>query len=329
MTALAPPDPRPTTRTTSALRLAVVLGSLVALVGLVVADRLDTHRGGASAAAASAVVDDAVIAAPASTVAAPDPATRELDVQAPLDLSNCTLSGSLQYSDTGPEVSCLQQALVDAGVYTGALTGEFGGSTFAAVEKLQEGKGLFVDGVVGRETALALDIWPPEQSFVVRTPPPPPGAKDSMGFPLSSVSSVGANAPPLPADSGSGRRVVYERKSQRVWAVAKDGTIIRSWLVSGSRYGNEVPGTHEVYSRSEVSTAWNGKAKLPMMIRWYKTEIGNIGFHGIPVHVSDGTPYQTEAELGTRLSGGCQRQSNRDAAFLWNFAQIGTKVVVL
>ena len=56
------------------------------------------------------------------------------------------------------------------------------------------------------------------------------------------------------------------------------------------------------------------------MIRYQETHIGHIGFHGIPLHVSDGSPYMTEAELGTRLSGGCQRQANRDAAFMWAFA---------
>ena len=49
-----------------------------------------------------------------------------------------------------------------------------------------------------------------------------------MGYPLSSVSSTGADAPPLPANSGSGRRIVYDRAGQRVWAVDEDGTIIRS-----------------------------------------------------------------------------------------------------
>ena len=36
-----------------------------------------------------------------------------------------------------------------------------------------------------------------------------------------------------------------------------------------------------------------------------------------------------EDELGKRLSGGCQRQAPLDATFLWDFATIGTKVVVL
>jgi lipoprotein-anchoring transpeptidase ErfK/SrfK len=37
----------------------------------------------------------------------------------------------------------------------------------------------------------------------------------------------------------------------------------------------------------------------------------------------------TEDDLGQRLSGGCQRQANADAQFMWAFADIGTKVVVL
>ncbi len=130
------------------------------------------------------------------------------------------------------------------------------------------------------------------------------------------------------ADSGSGRRVVYDRAGQRVWAVGNDGEIIRSWLVSGSKYSNEEPGVHEVYSKSERSTAWNGKAWLPLMIRYQVTDIGHIGFHAIPLHVSDNTAYQTTDELGQRLSGGCQRQHNLDAAFLWAWADIGTTVVV-
>ena len=162
------------------------------------------------------------------------------------------------------------------------MTGQFDQATYAAVEDLQTERQLFVDGIVGRETAISVGVWPDEAALVVHTPPPAPGAEDSMGFPLSSVSSVGADAPPVPADSGSGRRIVYERAGQRVWAIDSDNQVIRSWLVSGSKYGNEQPGFHEVYSRSEQSTAWNGKAILPLMVRYQKTDIGAIGFHGIP-----------------------------------------------
>ena len=236
---------------------------------------------------------------------------------------------SLGGGSTGDSVVCLQEALAAAGYYTGPITGVYDNATASAVEKLQTDRDLFVDGLAGRETALSLGIWPDEQSMVVRTPPPAPGAVDSMGYPLSSVASTGADAPPLPTNSGSGRRIVYERMGQRVWAVDENENIIRSWLVSGSKYNNETPGTHEVYSRSEMSTAWNGRAYLPKMVRWLKTDIGAIGFHAIPMHKEDNSPYQTDAELGMRLSGGCQRQANLDADFMWDFAQIGTPVVVI
>jgi lipoprotein-anchoring transpeptidase ErfK/SrfK len=51
--------------------------------------------------------------------------------------------------------------------------------------------------------------------------------------------------------------------------------------------------------------------------------------HSIPLHVEDNSPYQTEAELGSRLSGGCQRQAVADANFVWDWAVIGTPVVVV
>lgn len=303
----------------------------IAVAAMAIAGR--DNRGDQVVADAAGPSPEAVaaIAAP-TTTALPD-----LDVVAdgvveptPALTADCVVeSAALRLGDQGADVMCLQQALIRDGYLAGDPSGNFDEQTSAAVNELQTEQDLFVDGVAGRETALAVGVWPDESANVVRTPAPPAGARDELGFALSSVSSTGDDAPPLPANSGSGRRVVYSREGQRVWAVAEDGQIIRSWLVTGSKYDNEVPGTHEVYSRSEQSTAWNGQAILPLMIRWLKTDIGAIGFHGIPVRVSDGTDYQTEAELGTRLSGGCQRQANPDAAFMWQFAQVGTPVVVV
>ena len=47
------------------------------------------------------------------------------------------------------------------------------------------------------------------------------------------------------------------------------------------------------------------------------------------LHKSDGSVYQTEDELGQRMSGGCQRQAALDAQFMWVFADIGTPVYVV
>jgi hypothetical protein len=242
----------------------------------------------------------------------------------------CVLEAtSIRIGDTGEDISCLQRALGGLGYLEGEASGVFDDATQQAVMKVQTDRDLFVDGVVGRGTALSLDFWRDESMSVIRTPAPSEGAVDALGHPLSSVASAGADAPPLPPNPGTGRRLVYERAEQRVLAVDSDESIIRSWLISGSKYDNEVPGTHEVYSRSEMSTAWNRKAWLPVMVCWLKTDIGAIGFHALPPHAEDDSPYQTEAELGTRLSGGCQRQANLDAEFTWDSAQIGTKVVVV
>lgn len=244
--------------------------------------------------------------------------------------TGCTLSvQSTRSGDTGDSVSCLQQALTAEGFYSGPINATFDQATDTAVRALQSDRDLFVDGVAGRESAISLGIWPDEAKLVIHTPAPAAGAKDLMGYPLSSVAVSGPDAPPLPANSGSGKRIVYDRAGQRVWAINSDNVIVRSYLVAGSKYSNEMPGVHKVYSKSDMSTAWNGKAWLPLMVRYQKTDIGAIGFHAIPIHVNDNTPYMTEAEMGQRLSGGCQRQSNRDAKFMWDFADVGTTVVVI
>lgn len=52
-----------------------------------------------------------------------------------------------------------------------------------------------------------------------------------------------------------------------------------------------------------------------------------IGFHSIPRDYS-GQAAESVADLGKPLSAGCIRQRLRDAEFLWDFAHVGTRVVV-
>ena len=151
-----------------------------------------------------------------------------------------------------------------------------------------------------------------------------------MGYPLSSVATSGPDAPPLPANSGSGKRVVYDRAGQRVWAVDKNGQ--RHPLVA--RLGQQVQqrdarhprGVQPLRGVDGVERQGVPAADDPLAEDRHRR-------HRLPRHPDRTSPtaraYQTDAELGTRLSGGCQRQANLDADFMWDFAQIGTKVVVL
>lgn len=131
----------------------------------------------------------------------------------------------------------------------------------------------------------------------------------------------------LPADSGTGRRVVYAINGQRVWLVESDERVSRTYRVSG-RLDRPGPGAYEVYSKSPTATSYTYAEQMQYMIRFAHGERAAIGFHDIPV-LDNGTPVQTEAELGQPLSAGCVRQSEQDAAFLWDWAVLGTAVVVV
>jgi len=133
--------------------------------------------------------------------------------------------------------------------------------------------------------------------------------------------------PPVPADSGEGRRIVFDQSDQRVWLVDDDETVARTYLVSGSLYDNLDPGTYSVYSRSEQAWGVDDSGTMKYFVRFTEGDAGGaIGFHDIPV--DDGDLVQTVAQLGTPQSHGCIRQERADAVALWDFAPIGTEVDV-
>jgi hypothetical protein len=140
------------------------------------------------------------------------------------------------------------------------------------------------------------------------------------------VESSPVDSTALPADSGEGRRVVFDEGAQRVWLVERGDEVARTYLVSGSVYDNLDPGTYAVFSRSEEAWGIDG-SELRWMVRFTTGSEAAIGFHNIPV--LDGEKVQTRDELGTPLSHGCIRQWGQDAKALWEFAPVGTTVVVV
>ncbi len=133
-------------------------------------------------------------------------------------------------------------------------------------------------------------------------------------------------APPtaLPANTGSGRRIVFDISDQRVWLV--DGTVRSTYLVSGSLTDNLQPGRYEVYSRSRWAVGVDDSGVMEYFVRFAHGAHAAIGFHSIPT--KHGRPLQTVAQLGSPQSHGCIRQAKPDAQRLWTFAPVGTKVVV-
>lgn len=133
--------------------------------------------------------------------------------------------------------------------------------------------------------------------------------------------------PGLPADSGDGRRIVFSESDQRVWLVGDDGSVERSYLVSGSRFDNLDPGTYAVQSRTRQATAFDYSGTMEYFVRFATGFSEPIGFHSVP-RDNAGDLEQTRAQLGTPLSAGCVRQWEPDAIALWEFAPVGTTVVV-
>lgn len=135
------------------------------------------------------------------------------------------------------------------------------------------------------------------------------------------------SAASLPAGSGTGRRVVFSESEQRVWLVGREGRVRRTYPVSGSLHDNLDPGTYAVYSRSERAWGIDDSGTMRYFVRFAHGDNAAIGFHDIPV--DEGQKVQTLAELGTPQSHGCIRQRRADAVALWEFAPLGTTVVVV
>lgn len=151
----------------------------------------------------------------------------------------------------------------------------------------------------------------------------------------TSTAAEAATRTALPADSGHGRRVVFSQSRQRVWLVdpSSDDSddsddVERTYLVSGSVHDNLQPGAYSVYSRSRWAVGVEESGVMQYFVRFTQGPTGAaIGFHSIPTHHK--VPLQTAAQLGTPQSHGCIRQNLSDAIALWDFAPVGTHVVVV
>jgi hypothetical protein len=150
--------------------------------------------------------------------------------------------------------------------------------------------------------------------------------KDAASVPTAQVSANSARTG-LPADTGTGRRVVFSKSAQRVWLMAADGAVDATYLVSGSVTNNLGPGTYAVYSRSRWAVGIEESGVMQYFVRFAHGANAAIGFHSIPT--KNGTPLQAIAQLGTPQSHGCIRQKLTDAKRMWDFADVGTDVVVV
>lgn len=172
------------------------------------------------------------------------------------------------------------------------------------------------DGLASVSAAGVDGLSSPTRGTMVQLEPLPP-----------TPSTVAGDSLDVPPDSGTGRRVVYSKTFQRVWMLDENNLIVKTHRVSG-RPDSPPVGTFEVYSRSERTCALrHPDICMRFMVRFMRTGNDNIGFHEIPRR--NGVAMQTTDQLGLALSGGCVRQATDDAIAMWDWAQLGTVVVVV
>lgn len=156
-----------------------------------------------------------------------------------------------------------------------------------------------------------------------------PGTTRAVASSMSQESTSRAMSPlpSPPAQSGTGRRVVFDQSDQRVWLVGADGTVERTYLVSGSNRNNVSPGTYRVKSHSRYARSYNGNGTFEYFVRFTEGRNAPIGFHSVTVK-RNGELKLARSDLGKPSSPGCVEQWRDDAVALWEFAPVGTAVVV-
>ncbi len=248
----------------------------------------------------------------------------------------------LHHGDSGPDVTTLQDRLVELGAPIGKADGVYGDHTLTAVMAFQRSEGLTPDGVVGTATWAALDTpahavtWNlPEIPDVHTTDGPTTTAKgpDPTTAPTSPSTSVpartgdGAKVPAAtaptsdPAHASTWAKAVVTLGNQTATFYDAAGNIVLQAPISSGKNGLTPIGTFHVQSKSARASAGNS-VYMDSMTRFN----GGVGFHSIPKKAS-GTDLPTP--LGERpVSHGCIRMADAQAKLVLENLRIGALVEV-
>ncbi|GAB7109097.1 hypothetical protein JCM4814A_74110 [Streptomyces phaeofaciens JCM 4814] len=145
---------------------------------------------------------------------------------------------------------------------------------------------------------------------------PAPGAESS---PKPKPSATPAKTG-VPAASGTGRRIVYDLSSHRVWLVDADDTSRRTFTVWPGTV-EPVPGTYTISVRKDATTGSDG-VEIEHIIYFSVVSGVNIAFSNA---VDGSSP--PPAASGARTGG--IRMPKADGSALWAFGDLGTKVRVV
>jgi hypothetical protein len=147
-----------------------------------------------------------------------------------------------------------------------------------------------------------------------------PGASGTPGTGSS------ANTPDplaLPANSGSGLRIVYGEAAKRVWLVPNGNTVARTFQVVPGSVAAPT-GTFKVTNRLSTSQGTDG-TPIQYVVLFNNSRVDHIstafGFDAV-ANVTGLPPAPSGRTGGIRMA-------QADAQALWNFSNFGTPVVIV
>lgn len=131
---------------------------------------------------------------------------------------------------------------------------------------------------------------------------------------------------PLAPAAGSYKQIIVDKSEQRAY-VYQDRELLWTFIISTGMAGSETwEGTFQVRSKIPNAYAYNWGLQMPYWLGFYHTGYLENGFHALPIMSSGAVLW--DGYLGTPVSYGCVILSYPDAEILYQWAEIGTEVVV-
>ncbi|MBI4235644.1 L,D-transpeptidase [Candidatus Peregrinibacteria bacterium] len=125
------------------------------------------------------------------------------------------------------------------------------------------------------------------------------------------------------------KALLVDRTSAQKLYLLIDNKVVAEFPVSTGAPATPTPvGTTEIKLKQEVRVGSKSPYYIMPKFMWFRE--GGYGFHALPSLGGDGGIFWTEAldHIGRPVSHGCIRLLPDDADFVYDFAEIGTKVMV-
>jgi hypothetical protein len=150
------------------------------------------------------------------------------------------------------------------------------------------------------------------------------GAEDASGISPETPERWSFHVLGIPAPPPEDRLIIVDRENQQTLLCGQNRAILRTCPCATGIY-YPTPGTYRVYEKIPSAKSLFDDSRFSYFVVFQKSETGYmVGFHSIPVF-PDGRP---AGGLGKPNSHGCVRLSRDAAKDLYEWAQLGTRVIV-